>query len=161
MIIVPELKAEHGSIEIVKEIAEWLWARYTYKADEGEDWGNTLSQLKRMGALKNDCDGWSRTLMSLCFLWGRWKLSNMAEVVVDTNLKDDKPFDHHVAGFWNGRRWKYSHCWLPRLVDGYLDRNGEYVIETGISRTSMKPESHRLLSAGTWIEGRPIHDTEV
>lgn len=158
---VPEFKAAPGTKARVKEIMAWLWVRFTYKKDDEEDWGNTLSQLRASGIIENDCDGWSRVLMALCFHWGGFKLADMAEVVVDTNLKDDSPYDHHIAAFWFGKRWKYSHCWVPRLVEGYTDRKGDMMIETGVQRSSMKPVKHRLVSTGTWYSGAPLHDSEI
>lgn len=154
-IAAPDLNSKPGTKKRARQISDWLWERYSYKLDDGDTWSSLLAELKAAGIIAGDCEDWSRTLMGLLFHWGGFALADMADVVVDTDQTDDKPFDHHVAGIYIKGKWHYCHCWAPKILTVKQITTGQYIIPQGYRPQGVKMIEHRLLSEGQWYDGAP------
>lgn len=150
------LKTKPRTKDAMQEAVEHLMRNFTYRSDVVEDWSIDYSGLEDGKGLTDDCDGFTNALTRLLFSKCLFNLDEIAICIVDTNLSDDKQYDHIIVGVRISGKEYFAHNWTDQVLTRRDIELGGYEVEGG-KAVGMSFVQFRILSTNkdSWLKGYP------
>ncbi len=147
-------EARPRSREFVLELRKATARLEKFQREEAENWTDTTASYLAGVEVLDDCDA-ADSLLDIAFTLGKFRLDELAKVLVDSNPHDSIPADHYVAAVWVEGEWMMLDYFVEEAQPLIYLEFGGYETKSGNLASQSEVVAYRRLSNAGWNEGLP------